>query len=119
MEKNFYIGMTQLCETIATHLHCPRLEARAEQQVANCNACQRNKAIDGPGHGELSERDAQLLPWNEVAVDLIGPWKISTDGQELEFNALTCIDPVTDLVELTRTQNKTAAYAVGMIFENN
>jgi hypothetical protein len=29
-----------------------------------------------------------------------------------------CVDPVTDLVELTRAQNKTAAH-VGMIFENN
>jgi hypothetical protein len=106
-----HVGMTR------THFHCPRLKARTEQRVANCDACQRNEAI-GPGCGELPERDAQLLPWNEVAVDLIGPWKISMNGQELEFNALTCIDPVTDLVELTRMQEKTAAH-VGMMFENN
>jgi hypothetical protein len=111
-----HIGMTRLYETIATHFHHPRLKARVEQRVTNCDACQRNKAI-GPGYGELPERDAQLLPWNEVAVDLIGPWKISIDGQELEFNALTCIDPVTNLVELVRIQNKTAAH-VGMTFEN-
>jgi hypothetical protein len=92
-----HIGMTRLCETIATHFHHPRLKARVKQRVANCDACQRNKAI-GPGHGELPERDAQLLPWNKVAVDLIGPWKISIDGQELEFNALTCVDPVTNLL---------------------
>jgi hypothetical protein len=112
-----HIGMTRLYETISTHFHYPRLKARIEQRVANCDACQRNKAIS-PGRGELPERDAQLLPWNEVAVDLIGPWKISINGQELEFNALTCIDPVTNLVELTRIQEKTAAH-VGMIFENN
>jgi hypothetical protein len=111
-----HIGMTRLCETIATHFHHPRSKSRVEQRVANCDACQRNKAM-GPGHGKLPERDAQLLPWNEVAVDLIRPWKISVDGQELEFNALTCIDPITDLVELTRMQRKTAAH-VGMIFEN-
>jgi hypothetical protein len=40
------------------------------------------------------------------------------DRQQLEFNALTCVDPVTNLVELTRMQNKTAAH-LGMIFENN
>jgi hypothetical protein len=77
----------------------------------------RNKTIN-PEYGELPERDAQLLPWNEVAIDLIGPWKISINGQELEFNALTCIDPVTNLVELARIQTKTAAH-MGMIFENN
>jgi hypothetical protein len=86
-------------------------------QVSDCDACQRNKAI-GPGCGKLLKRDAQLLPWNKVAADLIRPWKISTDGQELEFKALTCIDPITNLVELAGTQNKTAAH-VGMIFENN
>jgi hypothetical protein len=112
-----HIGMTRLRETIATQFHCPRLKAPVEQRVASCDACQRNKAI-GPGCSELPERDAQLLPWNEVAVDLIGTWRISMDGQELEFNALTYVDPVTDLVKLTCMQNKTAAH-VGMIFENN
>jgi transposase InsO family protein len=111
-----HIGITRLYETIATHFHYPRLKAIVEQRVSNCDVCQRNKAT-GPGYGELPERDAQLLPWNEVAVDLIGPWRISINGQELEFNALTCIDPVTNLVELVRIQNKTAAH-VGMIFEN-
>jgi hypothetical protein len=65
----------------------------------------------------MPEHDAQLLPWNKVAVDLIGPWTTSVDGHELEFDALTFVDPVTDLVELARTQNKTAAL-VGMMFEN-
>jgi hypothetical protein len=58
----------------------------------------------GPGHGKMPEHDAQLLlPWNEVAVDLIGPWTIGFDGHKLGFDALTCIDPVTDLVELTHS----------------
>jgi hypothetical protein len=100
-----HIGMTRLYETIATHFHYPRLKAPVEQRVASCDVCQRNKAI-GPGYGELPERDAQLLPWNEVAVDLIGPWRFSADGQELELNALTCVDPVTTL-QNGSTQNRT------------
>ena len=43
-------------------------------------------------------------------MDLIGPWKIRVQGIEIEFNALTCIDPVTNLVELTRINNKTSAH---------
>jgi hypothetical protein len=112
-----HVGMTRSHGTILTNFHHPRLKAQTEQRVANCDACQRNEAI-GPGCGELPERDAQLLPWNKVAVDLIGPWKISTNGQELEFNALTCVDPVTNLVELACMQEKTAAH-IGMMFENN
>ena len=48
-------------------------------------------------------------------VDLIGPWNISIHGQELVFHALTCIDPVTNLTELVRINNKTAAH-VGNAF---
>jgi hypothetical protein len=44
----------------------------------------------------------RLVPWYEVAVnDLIGPWTILVHGQEIEFYALTYIDPVSNLVEIT------------------
>jgi hypothetical protein len=42
---------------------------------------------------------------------------VNIAGQEIEFNALTCIDPVTNLVELCQIDNKNADY-VGMHFEN-
>lgn len=58
------------------------------------------------------------MPWEELAVDLIGPWTtINLAGQEITFNALACIDPVTNLVELPRINNKTAAH-VAMKTEN-
>jgi hypothetical protein len=36
-----------------------------------------------------------LPPWQEVAVDLIGPWNIRVNGRRLNFRALTIIDTVT------------------------
>jgi hypothetical protein len=33
----------------------------------------------------------QIAPWEEVAVDLIGPWKVKVNGQRVEFNALTLL----------------------------
>ena len=60
---------------------------------------------------------AQLLPWIEVAIDLIGPSHIEVNGQKIEFNALTCIHPVTNLVEIICIDNKTAAH-VAQLFEN-
>jgi hypothetical protein len=60
-----------------------------------------------------------LVPWYKVAADLIGSWTLLVHGQEIEFWALTCsIDRVSNLVEITRIENKSAAH-VGMIFENN
>ena len=49
-----------------------------------------------------------MTPWSEVMVDLIGPWKIKVNNEDIYFSALTCIDPVTNLVEIIRIENKTA-----------
>jgi hypothetical protein len=58
------------------------------------------------------------MPWTEVAVDTIGPWKIEVQGHALEFCALTCIDTVTNLTELIRLDNMTMNHVM-MKFENN
>jgi hypothetical protein len=50
----------------------------------------------------------RIAPWEEVATNLIGPWKVKVDGQQVEFNALNCIDTASNLVELIRVDNKTA-----------
>ena len=43
-----------------------------------------------------------VAPWDEVAVDLIGPWKIKINGKMFVFNALTCVNPITNLVKIIR-----------------
>jgi hypothetical protein len=45
-----------------------------------------------------------------IAVDLIGPWIIQVCNKPYEFNALTVIDTVTNLVELVRIDEKTLAH---------
>ena len=92
-------GSTQLRETIGKRYFHPQLRHFVDRY--KCDHCQRHK-LDGPGYGLLPEREQQESPWDEVAVDLIGPWKLEVNGQEVEFNALTCIDPVTNLAELIR-----------------
>ena len=109
-------GITRVHDTIAVHFFHPHLRDRTEERISSCEHCQKHKLV-GRGVGELPPREAPLLPWEEVAVDLVGPWPVEVNGRELLFHALTCIDPVTNLVELVRIQNKTAAY-VGMKFEN-
>ena len=49
-----------------------------------------------------------IAPWQEVCVDLIGPWKVQLGNQTIEFRALTSIDPVTNLTEIIRVENATA-----------
>jgi RNase H-like domain found in reverse transcriptase len=66
-----------------------------------CKHCQRNK-LDGKGYGLLPECKIQTMPFNECAVDLIGPWVVQVNGKPYVFNALTAIDTVSNLVELVR-----------------
>ncbi len=46
----------------------------------------------------------------ECAVDLIGPWTIQVRDKPFEFNALTMINTVSNLVELLRIDDKTSAH---------
>ena len=71
----------------------------------------------GMGYGKLPPQNANVAPWNEVYVDLIGPWKIRTGNNECIFNVLTCIDPVTNLVELIRINDKSSPH-ISNQFEN-
>ncbi|KAG7340293.1 integrase core domain containing protein [Nitzschia inconspicua] len=99
------------------HFYHPDLQKVCEQTVKKCDPCQRFKNV-GRGHGEMASREASLLPWQDVAVDLIGPWTISIGDEEHKFSALTIIDMVTNLVEVVRIDNKSSAH-VAMHFENS
>ena len=88
----------------------------AEDITRHCDDCQRHK-LPGPQHGHLPPRIASLAPWEEVALDLIGPWKVSVDNESYEFYALTIIDTVTNFPDAIRLRNKTASH-VGLQFQN-
>ena len=74
-----------------------------------CEHCQRNK-LSGKGYGLLPERETRSMPFEECAVDLIGRWAIQVNDRPYEFNALTVIDNVSNLVELVRIDKKTSAH---------
>ena len=103
-----HCGINRLYDTIRSRFHYPKLKELCAS--LKCDECQKAKQI-GIGYGHLPPRHAQFMPWNEVAIDLIGPWTIPCqNGEEYEFTALTCIDPVTNLTEMIRVNNKTAEH---------
>ena len=75
----------------------------------HCEHCQRNK-LSGTGYGLLPEHKLRSVQFEECAVDLIGPWIIQVCNKPYEFNALTVIDTVSNLVELVRIDEKTLAH---------
>jgi hypothetical protein len=111
-----HVGSSRLGDTMQMHFYNRHLKNRIEDIVSRCDACQRLKLV-GRGHGEVAPREAALLPWREVAVDLIGPWTLQVGDQKHTFSALTMIDMVTNLVEVVRIDNKTSAH-IALHFEN-
>ena len=102
------LGIDRLFHTISRLYWHPDLRKKITNHVRKCDVCQRVK----PGHkniGQLAPRDAPLMPWEEVHVDSIGNWKAKFKGKiEINFNALTCVDPVTNLVEIVYQPDKTS-----------
>ena len=109
-------GIKRTSDTIALHYYHPRLSARCEDLISHCDACQRNKPSLRV-YGELPPRNAINTAWQEVAIDLIGPWMFTVNGASYTFHALTMIDTVTNYCELIRIDKKSAAH-VGLKFEN-
>ena len=108
-------GTTRLYDTISKRFFANGLYTACNNYVCPDNCHQWKNT--GQGYGHLLQRIALAAPWDECAVDLVRPWSISAGGQEYVFNALTCIDPVTNLVELIQIDRKIAEH-VGRKFEN-
>jgi hypothetical protein len=109
-----HAGMSNLLATISLHHYHRCLKEQVELLLSTCETCLRFKPLTR-GYGELPGKTAPLTPWNEVAVDLIGPWTLKVHKQEYSFHALTCIDPVTNLTELIRIENKQSEHMHGTV----
>jgi len=111
-----HVGMVRLQRTIASNFMHPSLNQVCMRVALHCDTCQKTKLF-GQGYGHLPPREAHYAPWQEVAVDLIGPWTIyDKDAKEHSFTALTIIDTVTTFCEVVLLRNKTAEH-VGHQFE--
>jgi hypothetical protein len=100
-------GEKRLREMLNQGSHHPKLCYHINR--LKCKDYQRYK-LAGCGYSLLPKRKVQIAPWEEVTIDVIGPLKVKVNGQQVEFNALTCIDTASNLVKLIRVDNKTAKH---------
>ena len=84
--------------------------------VKKCDICQRVKG-PFPRLGHLPLKATELNPWEEVQVDLVGPWTFQLPPKwSVSVLALTCIDPSTGLCDTCRLQNKTSSHVAKKFF---
>ncbi len=60
----------------------------------------------------------QIAAWEEIAINLIGPWKVKVNSQQVVFNALTCINTALNLVKLILADNKTAKHICDKVIQS-
>ena len=109
-----HTSQPRLYNTINIDLYNPKLRLICNIIVDKC-PCKRDRHSRGYGH--LPPRDMEIIPFDTVCVDLIGPWHITVNDAEIIFNAITMIDPVTNIFEASRIKRKTSHY-IAMKFEN-
>jgi transposase InsO family protein len=93
------------------------MRCRIDDYVHAWDSCQRCKDA-GRGQGELPPREDTSVPFEEVAVDLVGPWSIDINGATLNIQALTIIDIASTLSEVVRIEDKSSNHILNL-FENN
>ena len=94
-----HIGATHLMASIGMHFCHPNLNKRVTELMSSCQECQQYKH-PGCSCGHLPPQESLFQPFAEVAVDSVGPWCISVDGQQMTFHALMMIDTASNLVEM-------------------
>ena len=69
-------------------------------------------------YGLLPEKEAETIPWEELFVDLIGPYKITNtnnNNQELYLWFITMIEPATGWHEIKEIKNKEAINIANLV----
>ena len=94
-----HCGIKRLYDTVRARFHADGLHKQCTATVRHCQNEFQIAKDNGRQYGKLPPRDDGYSLFETVDVDLIGPWKLKVGRVSLEFNALTCIDPVTNLTE--------------------
>ena len=99
-------GINRTEETIGQHLYWPDLRNDVKEHIKSCDRCQRFKK-QKKNYGHLPAKVAEGDPWEQLCVDLIGPYTVERKGKKpLQLQAVTMIDPATGWFEIIEYPDK-------------
>ena len=99
-------GINRTEESIAQHLYWSKMRDEITNYVKVCPTCQKNKR-KVKKYGRLPPKEAEVIPWDKMCIDLIGPYKIRRKGQpDLICKCVTMIDPATGWFEIHQYDDK-------------
>ena len=104
-------GATRLEKTIASTMCWPRLATECKAFVRVCAVCQCAKRSTKK-YGHLPAKSAEVVPWDQLCVDLVGPLTVTIDRKKERsqtLKAMTFIDPATGWFEIAEIDAKDSA----------
>jgi hypothetical protein len=110
-------GETRTELTMGQHFTWKGMRKTVQDVCKKCGSCQLSKPkLQKLGH--LPEKEPEMVPWDRVCIDLIGPYKIGSKEKDNHavLHCLTMIDPATGWFEITEIPAKTADVVMN-IFE--
>ena len=85
-----------------------------KQVCWSCLTCQTNK-VCYKKYGKLPTKSPEIIPWHTLCIDLIGPYKIGDNKNEVTLHCLTMIDPATRWFEIAEVPTKQANDVVNIL----
>ena len=107
-------GRDRMHMTIGQHLYWKGMKNDITEFVNKCPTCQQTKRKKLK-YGHLPAKTAEVVPWEQLCVELVGPYKIPINSpskawKKKTFDELWCvtmIDPATQWFEMVEIDNKT------------
>ena len=101
-------GASRLVDTIGLIMTWSSLNTDFSEYTRMCPTCQRKKKGKNK-YGRLLAKVAEVVPFDVLCVDLIGPYTVTlTKKQTVTLNVMMFIDPETSWFEICEVTEKTS-----------
>jgi hypothetical protein len=100
-------GETRTELTIAQHFYWKGMRTTVKNVCGRCMSCTLNKT-KFQRLGLLPPKKAEVIPWQTLCIDLIGPYTLGTGKNATTLHAMTMIDPATGWFEIIEIPSKRA-----------
>jgi hypothetical protein len=117
-------GVRCMQATVKEHLYSPKIDQDIARYVKTCSICQTYKIMAVKKYGKIPlPRSLTIKPWEEVHVDMIGPWTVHFELQDRpgttivqQLQALTILDKGMGWPEFIATQSK-SSQEIAILFD--
>ena len=101
-DKNTAIFGTREKKQKNQHFWWFKIRDHIRDHVKKCMICQKKK-IKNMNYGHAPPKEAQIIQWDKMCIDLIGPYKIRRKGKsDLKCSVVTLIDSATSWFEINQ-----------------